>query len=78
MNSSFSTALDSAQMMLSDVLDILPLLHTVGIEFTVLREKGLPVGLIINLQYLLAEKAGGSTEEKPQIFKKNTNNGRIP
>jgi len=42
--------------MLSDILDTLEQLHTVSIEFTVMREKGLPIGLEINLQCYLAEQ----------------------
>jgi len=40
----------------SDILDTLDQLHTVSIEFTVLRENGQPIGLDLHLQYLLAEQ----------------------
>jgi len=37
-------------------LDILDQLHTVSIEFTVMRDEGLPVGLEVGIQCLLAEQ----------------------
>jgi hypothetical protein len=52
-------------MMLSDILDILPELHTVGIEFTVLRHKGSPCGLEISIQCLLAAQKEGNIVKIP-------------
>ena len=59
MNSSFSTLLASLLEMLSDVLDMTEQLHTASMEFTVLRDNGLPVGLEITIQCLLAEQKRG-------------------
>jgi len=56
MNSSFSTLADSFLEMLSAILDTLDQLHTVSIEFTVLREKSLPIGVEFTCQCLLAEQ----------------------
>jgi hypothetical protein len=65
MNSSFSMPLAAVLEMLSEFLDMLPQLHTVGIEFTVKRENGLPIGLDISLQCLLAEKTETSLTRIP-------------
>ena len=61
MSSSFTILSGSVQEMLFTFLENLQLLHTGSIEFTVLREKGLPIGLEIHLQCLLAEKKQGKT-----------------
>lgn len=78
MSSSFSTLSGSLLEMLSEILDILDLLHTASIEFTVLRESGSQIGLEIIIRCLLAEQKDPRVNEKPEIFKKNTDNGRIP
>ena len=56
MNSFFSTLAESLLTELSLNMAMLERLHTVSIEFTVMRENSLPVGLEINLRYLLAEQ----------------------
>jgi len=56
MNSSFSMLSGSLLEIVSEILDILELLHTVSIEFTVLRENSSILGLDIQIQYLLAEQ----------------------
>ena len=43
-------------MELSNHLDTLELLHTVGIKFTVLRENNSPIGLRAEINVLLAEQ----------------------
>jgi hypothetical protein len=53
MNSSFSTLLMDALEMLSTSLDMLQELHTVGIEFTVIRREGSEIGLEVFFQCLL-------------------------
>lgn len=63
MNSSFSTLLASLLEMLSDILDMTEQLHTASIEYTVLRHEGLPCGLKVTIQCLLAE-------QKPMITPK--------
>lgn len=50
--------------MLSDILDTVEQLHTVSIEFTVLRENSLPIGLEIHLQCLLAEQKQKKTKKE--------------
>jgi len=70
--------LDSLLETLSEIWDIQLLLHTAGIEFTVKREDGYVIGFEINIQCLLAENSKIPESEIPQIFKKNTNGGRIP
>lgn len=62
MNSSFSTLSDSLLETLSAILDTLEQLHTASIDITVMRDNGLPVGLEVTIQYLLAE-------QKPKIIK---------
>jgi len=77
----FSTLAESLLTELSLNMDILEQLHTVSIEFTVMRENSLPVGLEVNIRYLLTEQKLPKLPLPPisaEIFKKNTNHGRIP
>ena len=64
MSSSFSTLSDSLLETLSAILDTLEQLHTASIDITVMRDNGLPVGLEVTIQYLLAE-------QKPHVQLKN-------
>ena len=56
MNSFFSLLSASLLEIWSDILDIADQLHTGSIEFTVTREEGVPIGLEVRLQCLLAEQ----------------------
>lgn len=56
MSSYFSTLSASLQEMLSEILDLGDLLHTVSGEYTLMRESGRVVGFTITLQCLLAEQ----------------------
>jgi len=78
MSSFFSTLAESLLTELSLNMDILERLHTVSIEFTVMRENSLPIGLEVNIRYLLAEQKQDLIPRETKIFKKNTNHGRIP
>jgi len=56
MSSFFSTLAESLLTELSMNMATLELLHTVSIEFTVMREESSVIGLEINIRYLLAEQ----------------------
>lgn len=56
MSSSFSTLSASLLEMLSEILDMGAQLHTVSIEYIVMREKTVPIGLEVRIQCLLAEQ----------------------
>jgi len=56
MNSSYSTVSDSLLETLSEILDLAEALHTVSMEYTLLREKERVVGFTITFQCLLAEQ----------------------
>jgi len=56
MSSFFSSLAESLLTELSLNMAMLEQLHTVSIEFTVMRENSLPIGLEVNLRYLLAEQ----------------------
>jgi hypothetical protein len=65
MNSSFSTLSASLLEIWSDILDIRDQLHTASIEFTVLRENNVPIGLEVFIQCLLAEQKPPVNDENP-------------
>lgn len=56
MSSFFSTLLGPLQELQSEIMDILDLLHTASIEFTVVREGNCVIGLEVRVQCLLAEQ----------------------
>ena len=56
MSSFFSSLAESLLTELSMNMGILEQLHTVSIEFTVMRENTSVIGLEVNIQYLLAEQ----------------------
>ena len=66
MNSSFSTVSDSLLETLASILDMLPELHTVGFEFTVIRHESWPVGFEINIQCLLTAQKSENNVKKPK------------
>lgn len=72
MSSSFSTLSESLLETLSAILDMLDELHTVGIEFTVMRHENSPIGLEITLQCLLAE------QKAPALFRIPKKDGKKP
>lgn len=56
MNSYYSTARVLLLKIASNILDTLEELHTVSIEFSVMREKGVPPSFAIDILYLPVEK----------------------
>ena len=69
MSSFFSTLAESLLMELSTNMATLELLHTVSIEFTVMRENNSVNGLEIHIQYLLAEQKQMSEPPTAKIAK---------
>jgi hypothetical protein len=70
MNSYFSMLLMDALEMLSTSLDMLKELHTVGMEFIVIRQNGLETGLEIRLRCLLKAPGDNKLKRIPPISKK--------
>ena len=68
---------DSLQEMLSAITDTLDDLHTASIEFTVRRDRGLPVGLRIEVEVLLAEQKQGNIVRIPKKDVENTKKGFV-
>jgi len=61
MSSSYSTLRDSLQKTLHAISVTLAEQHTVSIEYTVMREKGLPPSLHIEILFLPAENENQRT-----------------
>jgi hypothetical protein len=77
MSSSFSTLSASVLELLSEILDIQDQLHTVSMEYTVLRAKGQPVGLEVTFQCLLTEQKQNPTHVRLKKDVENLGEGRI-